>query len=65
MIRYLYNNKIYAENFAKPFEDGGLRFHVDLPRLKKGRSGGAFWSAYVGCPKNGTDFSDASYAEGE
>ncbi|MCJ1471845.1 hypothetical protein MMC13_000486 [Lambiella insularis] len=63
MIRYLYNNQIYADNFTKPFEKGGLRFHVDLPRLKEGKSGGAFWSAFVGCPKNGTDFSDANYAE--
>ena len=39
--------------------------HVDLPRLKGGRVGGAFWSAFVLCPKNGTDFSDANYAEGQ
>ncbi len=38
---------------------------VDLPRLKDGRVGGAFWSAFVLCPKNGTDFSDANYAEGQ
>ncbi|MCJ1282028.1 hypothetical protein MMC26_001351 [Xylographa opegraphella] len=63
MVRYIYNNKIYDERFTEPFEKGGLKFHVDLPRLKEGRSGGAFWSAYVGCPKNGTDFSDANYAE--
>lgn len=39
--------------------------HVDLPRLKDGKVGGAFWSAFVLCPSNGTDFSDANYAEGE
>ena len=38
---------------------------VDLPRLKDGKIGGAFWSAFVLCPKNGSDFSDANYAEGE
>ena len=38
---------------------------VDLPRLKDGKVGGAFWSAFVLCPKNGTDFSDANYAEGQ
>lgn len=38
--------------------------HVDLPRLRKGNVGGAFWSAFVLCPKNGTDFSDANYIEG-
>lgn len=64
MIRYLYKNHLYDRNFTEPFEKGGLRFHVDLPRLKKGKIGGVFWSAYVGCPKNGTDFSDENYAEG-
>ena len=38
---------------------------VDLPRLKDGRVGGAFWSAFVLCPKNLTDLSDANYAEGQ
>lgn len=37
--------------------------HVDLPRLKKGMNGGAFWSAFVPCPKNGSDFSDENYSE--
>ena len=36
--------------------------HVDIPRLKAGKVGGAFWSAFVGCPANGSDFSDANYA---
>lgn len=39
-----------------------MRGHVDLPRLKKGRVGGAFWSAYVGCPSNVSDLADANYA---
>jgi len=30
--------------------------HVDLPRMKKGKMGGQFWSAYMGC---GTQFKDA------
>jgi hypothetical protein len=38
---------------------------VDLPRLKEGKNGGAFWSAFVPCPTNGTDFSDENYAECE
>lgn len=38
---------------------------VDLPRLKDGKVGGAFWSAFALCPKNGTDFSDGNYAEGQ
>lgn len=37
--------------------------HVDLPRLKEGQNGGAFWSAYVPCPKDGLDWSDENYAE--
>ena len=63
MIRYLYNNNIYDANFTQAFNKGGMRFHVDLPRLKAGKVGGAFWSAFVGCPANGTDFSDLNYAE--
>ena len=36
--------------------------HVDLPRLKKGKNGGAFWSAFVPCPEDGLDFTDENYA---
>ena len=36
--------------------------HVDIPRLKEGKAGGVFWSAFVPCPANGSDFSDANYA---
>ena len=64
MIRFLFQNKIYDDRFTEPFENGGMPFHVDLPRLKAGKVGGSFWSAYVGCPQNGTDFSDANYAKG-
>ncbi|KAH8598205.1 membrane dipeptidase-domain-containing protein [Bisporella sp. PMI_857] len=63
LLRFRNNNQIYDENFTKPFEEGGLTGHVDLPRLKEGKNGGAFWSAYVPCPKNWADFSDANYAE--
>ncbi len=42
-----------------------MRFHVDLPRLKAGKVGGTFWSAFVGCPANGSDFSDEAYAPGQ
>lgn len=65
MIRYIYHNKIYDKNFTEVFENGGMKFHVDLPRLKAGKVGGAFWSAYVGCPANGSDFSDEAYAPGQ
>jgi membrane dipeptidase len=47
----LNKNQIYDDKFKKPFEDGGMSMHVDLPRLKKGKVGGAFWSAFVPCPE--------------
>ncbi len=63
LLRFGFNNHIYDDKFKKPFEEGGLLGHVDLPRLRKGQNGGAFWSVYVDCPKNGQDYSDANYAE--
>lgn len=41
-----------------------MPYHTDLPRLKEGKVGGSFWSAFTPCPKNGTDFSDRNYAAG-
>ncbi|KAI1468467.1 renal dipeptidase family [Daldinia caldariorum] len=58
----MYNNHIYNENFSRPFEEGGLPMHVDLPRLREGHNGGAFWSVFTPCPANGTDYSDENYA---
>ncbi|CAI4210453.1 unnamed protein product [Parascedosporium putredinis] len=63
LIRALYNNHIYQENFTDPFENGGFYGHVDLPRLRKGLNGGFFWSVFVPCPADGDDFSDENYAE--
>lgn len=65
-IRASYQNHIYntsGNDFADKWENGGLAQHVDVPRLEKGKQGGAFWSAFWPCPTsgNGTDFSDASY----
>ncbi|KAI1131969.1 dipeptidase [Nemania abortiva] len=62
LIRALYNNHIYDEKFTEPFTKGGMPAHVDLPRLKEGQSGGAFWSVFTPCPANGSDFSDENYA---
>ncbi|ORY72017.1 renal dipeptidase family [Pseudomassariella vexata] len=62
LIRMLHNNHIYTENFTVPFEEGGMPMHVDLPRLRAGQNGGAFWSVFTPCPKNGLDFSDENYA---
>ncbi|KAF8850467.1 hypothetical protein BDZ45DRAFT_731541 [Acephala macrosclerotiorum] len=63
VIRFAFENHIYDDKFKKPFEEGGLPYHVDLPRLRQGMNGGAFWSAFVPCPKDGLDFSDANYAD--
>ncbi len=59
-IRFAFNNHIYNETFANGFEKDGLPMHVDLPRLKAGRSGGAFWSVFTPCPEDGMDFSDTN-----
>ena len=63
LIKISNNNNINNADFTKPFEQGGLLGHVDLPRLKAGKVGGSFWSAFVPCPSNGTDFSNDNYAE--
>ena len=63
MIRSHFGNHIYGSKFKDKFENGGMPYHVDLPRLDKGKVGGAFWSAYMPCPKNGSDFSNENYAE--
>ncbi|KAF6827417.1 membrane dipeptidase [Colletotrichum plurivorum] len=63
LVRGLYKNRIYDKNFTEPFENGGLAGHVDLPRLRAGQNGGAFWSVYTPCPANGSDFSDENYAK--
>lgn len=62
LARALYKNRIYDDPFKKQWEKGGLIGHVDVPRIKKGRYGGAFWSAFLPCPKDVNDFSDENYA---
>jgi membrane dipeptidase len=62
LLRERYNNHINDEKFQKLFREGGMPAHVDLPRLKEGQVGGAFWSAFYPCPANGSDFSDENYA---
>ena len=62
-IRGMYQNKLHTSEFKEKFENGGMGFHVDLPRLRKGMVGGAFWSAFVVCPAHASeDFSDQEYA---
>lgn len=62
-IREKYQNKIHTSEFKSKFENGGMEEHVDIPRLKKGHVGGAFWSSFVPCPVNASyDFSDSVYS---
>ncbi|TKA79792.1 hypothetical protein B0A55_03308 [Friedmanniomyces simplex] len=61
LLRALYGNRIYDKNFTKPFEDGGMVGHFDLPRADAGKLGGSFWSAWVPCPV-GNGFSNEIYA---
>ena len=62
LLRVIYGNEIYNENFTEPFENGGMVAHFDIPRAEKGQIGGAFWSTFVPCPADGFDFSDENYA---
>lgn len=62
LIRSIWHNHIYGSNFTKPFEEGGMPGQFDLPRADAGQLGGTFWSAWVPCPADGLDFSDAAYA---
>ncbi|KAK4196211.1 putative dipeptidase 1 precursor [Triangularia verruculosa] len=61
LLRAHFNNHIYNDNFTKPFTEGGLTGHVDIPRLRDGMNGGAFWSVFWPCPSNGSNFSDSNY----
>jgi membrane dipeptidase len=62
-LRGAYGNKLHNATFRDTFENGGLELQVDLPRLRKGKVGGAFWSAFVVCPANASeDFSDPEYS---
>lgn len=63
LVRDLFGNHIYDDNFTVPFVNGNLTGHVDLPRLSQGKVGGTFWSVFVPCPEHNMDFSDENYAE--
>ncbi|KZF26896.1 hypothetical protein L228DRAFT_235902 [Xylona heveae TC161] len=63
LLREFFQNHIYSDKFSKRFENGGFPMHVDLPRLREGKVGGSFWSAYVDCPAKLDNFSDETYAE--
>ncbi|EXJ78673.1 membrane dipeptidase [Capronia coronata CBS 617.96] len=61
-VRAEFQNQIYTPEFRAKFEQGSMPGHFDLPRLKKGRQGGLFWSAWVDCPVDKYDFSNENYA---
>ncbi|EIW79603.1 hypothetical protein CONPUDRAFT_106218 [Coniophora puteana RWD-64-598 SS2] len=59
VIRMAFANNLSAVNIGKPFP-----MHVDIPRLRKGRVGGFFWSVYVDCPNpdiEGADFLNSTW----
>ncbi|OKL56653.1 hypothetical protein UA08_08298 [Talaromyces atroroseus] len=59
LIRGFYDNRL-----DERFDSGrSLVGHVDLERLRKGMSGGAFWSVYVDCPATDDFADDASHFE--
>ncbi len=63
--RYRYGNKVENIPFDQPaFENGSYPTyaHVDVPRLREGKSGGFFWSAYVECPDPATIGDDFEHA---
>jgi membrane dipeptidase len=63
-LRFAYKSKLHTKTFRERFENGEMEMNVDLPRLREGKVGGAFWSAFVPCPKNASyDFRDSIYAE--
>ncbi|KAJ7232772.1 membrane dipeptidase-domain-containing protein [Mycena haematopus] len=54
LLRMKFANNVSAVDLSKDFVG-----HVDIPRLRAGKVGGFFWSAYVGCPNpavEGKDF---------
>lgn len=62
-IRAQYKNDIYSDKFEADFKNGPGPGDVDLPRLRAGMNGGAFWSAFVVCPVNASyDMTDENYA---
>ncbi|TEB37470.1 hypothetical protein FA13DRAFT_1752243 [Coprinellus micaceus] len=59
LVRGLYRNNVSAVDLAHT-----MPAHVDIPRLRKGKVGGFFWSTYVQCPNpklTGEDFLNATW----
>ncbi|KAL0072756.1 hypothetical protein AAF712_000519 [Marasmius tenuissimus] len=54
----------YANNVSAIDLNSEMPLHVDIPRLRKGKVGGYFWSVYVKCAnpeQEGEDFLNASW----
>ena len=55
---------MYANNVTAIDLESKMPAHVDIPRLRKGRVGGFFWSVYVDCAdplQEGPDFVDPTW----
>lgn len=55
LARWMFQNKINGDAFS--LDRAGFPGHVDIPRMREGRMGGAFWSVYTNCP---ADYNDTS-----
>ncbi|KAF8487832.1 membrane dipeptidase-domain-containing protein [Gautieria morchelliformis] len=51
LVRAFYRNNVTAVDLRNEMPG-----HVDIPRLRKGRVGGFFWSVYTSCQPDGPDF---------
>ncbi|KAF7936260.1 uncharacterized protein EAE98_002479 [Botrytis deweyae] len=59
LIRAYYQNSLDAR--FEPLKN--LAGHVDIKRLMQGKSGGAFWSAFMPCPRTDDDTDESSSFE--
>ncbi|KAF7321385.1 Dipeptidase [Mycena kentingensis (nom. inval.)] len=60
LLRELFSNNLTAVDLRK----SGFPGHVDIPRLRKGKVGGFFWSTYVDCAnpdEEGPDFLNSTW----
>lgn len=53
LARWQFKNVINGDNFA--LDHKGFFGHVDIPRARHGRMGGAFWSVFTACPQDWND----------
>ncbi|KAG8747926.1 hypothetical protein FRC10_010545 [Ceratobasidium sp. 414] len=51
LVRVVYKNNISSFDLRER-----MPAHVDIPRMRRGRVGGFFWSVYVSCKDDGPDF---------